>query len=706
MQPGESDIKLNIVEETPIVFELMQTGPAGAPGGVTTVNGRNGVVVLTADDVGLEDVDNTSDADKPVSTAQATAIGVVQSDINAHEANTSNPHSVTKTQVGLGNADNTSDANKPISTATQTALDAKANDADVVHDTGNETVAGIKTFSSSPIVPTPTTDFQAATKKYVDDNGGGGGGAVDSVNGQTGVVVLDQDDVGDGTTYKQYSQTEKTKLAGIETAADVTDAANVGAAGAFMKSVDDTDDITVGTTNKFATAAEKTKLGHITVTQAVDLDTMESDIAGKVTGPASVTDDLPAIFDGTTGKLIKQKTYAAFKTLLSLVKGDVGLGNVDNTSDLGKPVSTAQQTALDLKADLTLINNRITVSQTAHGFVVGDVLRSSGTDNQYAKAQANNSDNAEVVGIVTTVTNANTFTLTLSGVITTGVPAEDAGTVMFLSEVTAGALTATEPDGDGEVSKPLLIILDDGTSAALYNFRGIELGPPDPDYATQEELDDGLALKANIASPAFTGTVTLPTGLTGVLRADSGVVTTDTDVTDLVTAASTTAQGKVELAIASEVNTGTDATRAVTPDSLAGSNLGTKTFQIAVTDPNGAVLATGDGQAYVRVPESANGMNIISVAAEVVTKSTSGNPTIQIARGRQPNATTIHTFADTLSTALTIDANDWDSKDAATPAVINTSNDDLATGDLLRVDVDTAGTGTKGLIVIINAQLP
>lgn len=34
---------------------------------------------------------------------------------------------------------------------------------------GDETVAGIKTFSSSPIVPTPTTDMQASTKKYVDD---------------------------------------------------------------------------------------------------------------------------------------------------------------------------------------------------------------------------------------------------------------------------------------------------------------------------------------------------------------------------------------------------------------------------------------------------------------------------------------------------------------------------------------------------------
>lgn len=39
---------------------------------------------------------------------------------------------------------------------------------------------------------------------------------VNSVNGKTGVVVLTQDDVGDGTTYVQYSKTEKTKLAGID----------------------------------------------------------------------------------------------------------------------------------------------------------------------------------------------------------------------------------------------------------------------------------------------------------------------------------------------------------------------------------------------------------------------------------------------------------------------------------------------------------
>lgn len=49
------------------------------------------------------------------------------------------------------------------------SLAAKADDSAVVHDTGNETVAGIKTFSASPIVPTPTTASQAAPKSYVDN---------------------------------------------------------------------------------------------------------------------------------------------------------------------------------------------------------------------------------------------------------------------------------------------------------------------------------------------------------------------------------------------------------------------------------------------------------------------------------------------------------------------------------------------------------
>src|SRR3546814_1917873 len=48
-------------------------------------------------------------------------------------------------------------------------------------------------------------------------------------------------------------------------------------------------------------------------------------------------------------------TMAELKTLLALVKGDVGLGNVDNTSDANKTVSSAQQTALDLKIKKSIL---------------------------------------------------------------------------------------------------------------------------------------------------------------------------------------------------------------------------------------------------------------------------------------------------------------------------------------------------------------
>lgn len=57
--------------------------------------------------------------------------------IDSHSANTSNPHSVTKSQVGLGNVDNTSDANKPVSTATQTELDLKAASSSLTSHTNN-----------------------------------------------------------------------------------------------------------------------------------------------------------------------------------------------------------------------------------------------------------------------------------------------------------------------------------------------------------------------------------------------------------------------------------------------------------------------------------------------------------------------------------------------------------------------------------------
>lgn len=54
---------------------------------------------------------------------------VTEEELDGHKTDKTNPHSVTKAQVGLGNADNTSDVNKPISSATQTALNGKSDKA-------------------------------------------------------------------------------------------------------------------------------------------------------------------------------------------------------------------------------------------------------------------------------------------------------------------------------------------------------------------------------------------------------------------------------------------------------------------------------------------------------------------------------------------------------------------------------------------------
>src|SRR5574344_1918815 len=76
-----------------------------------------------------------------------TWISTNGSNILSHIANTLNPHNVTATQIGLSNVDNTSDINKPVSTAQQTALNLKANDSSVVHLAGTATNTGAKTFS-------------------------------------------------------------------------------------------------------------------------------------------------------------------------------------------------------------------------------------------------------------------------------------------------------------------------------------------------------------------------------------------------------------------------------------------------------------------------------------------------------------------------------------------------------------------------------
>lgn len=90
--------------------------------------GRNTLTITSAtiSQAGLMSSSDKTKLDGLKDQAGITSdIDAVQTNLETHINNKSNPHEVTKDQVGLGNVDDTSDANKPISTATQTALNGK-----------------------------------------------------------------------------------------------------------------------------------------------------------------------------------------------------------------------------------------------------------------------------------------------------------------------------------------------------------------------------------------------------------------------------------------------------------------------------------------------------------------------------------------------------------------------------------------------------
>lgn len=77
-----------------------------------------------------------------------------------------------------------------------------------------------------------------------------------------------------------------------------------------------------------------------------NMDTLDAEVAKKYVKPLA---GIPSLdLDSATQAALKKAETA----LQSVTKASVGLGNVDNTSDVNKPVSTAQQVALDKKANL------------------------------------------------------------------------------------------------------------------------------------------------------------------------------------------------------------------------------------------------------------------------------------------------------------------------------------------------------------------
>jgi hypothetical protein len=254
--------------------------------------------------------------------------------------------SALKTALALNNVDNTSDANKPVSSATQSALNAKQDT--LVSGTNIKTVNGTSVLGSGNIAISSAvawggvtgtlsnqTDLQTALDGKVDEN--------TAITGATKTKVT-------------YDQKGLVTAGADATTADIADSTN-------KRYVTDAQLVVVGNTSGTNTGDNATNSQYSGLA-ASKQDALVSGTNIKTINSTSLLGSGNVAVEPTITATTSADYYRGDKTFATLNKAAVGLGNVDNTSDANKPVSTATQTALDAKTNKLVVANRQTASYT------------------------------------------------------------------------------------------------------------------------------------------------------------------------------------------------------------------------------------------------------------------------------------------------------------------------------------------------------
>ena len=220
---------------------------------VATNNAKTGITAQQAADI------TTNNAKVGISTSQANAITANTAKISFDSTSSSKLSGIE------ANADVTDVTN--VTTALNSISVKELSDISTSSPSNNQ-VLQFKT-SSNKFEPTTLTSTAP----------------VDSVNSQTGTVVLDTDDIAEGSSNLYFTDgrvsgnsavaanTAKTGITTSQANAITANTAKVGI------TTDQANAITANTAKNSYPSGDATKVGHLTVTQAVDLDTMESDIA-------------------------------------------------------------------------------------------------------------------------------------------------------------------------------------------------------------------------------------------------------------------------------------------------------------------------------------------------------------------------------------------------------------------------------------------
>jgi hypothetical protein len=331
---------------------------------------------VTADQVGLGNVTNESKATMfssptftgTVAGVTATHVGLGNVTDESKATMFSSPtftgtvSGVTATHVGLGNVDNTSDANKPVSTAGQTALDLKANLAS-------------PTFTGTPLSTTPSSNDSStkiATTAYVQgeitDLIGGAGAAFDTLleisasiaNGDSDVVALTT--VVSGKLQKDQNLSDLTNTGTARTNLSLDNVTNESKATMF------TSPTFTGTVS--GVSATHVGLGNVTNESKATMFSSPT-FTGTVSGVTKSHVGLGNVTNESKATMFSSPTFTG--TVSGVTATHVGLGSVDNTADSAKPVSTAQQTALDAKLNIGGVGVVSGSSQVSHDSTTGFV---------------------------------------------------------------------------------------------------------------------------------------------------------------------------------------------------------------------------------------------------------------------------------------------------------------------------------------------
>lgn len=309
---------------------------------------------------------------------------------------------------------------------------------------------------------TPGTNA-AIWKSY--PSSGGGGGAVDSVFGRTGDVVAQSGDYTKaqvGLANVDNTTDLNKPVSTAQAAADATVASNAAAALAAHAS-DTTDVHGIPDTSVLVTDSELT-------TALAGYQPLDSDLTA-IAGLSPSNND---VIQRTAG-VWTNRTPAQLKTTLALTKTDVGLANVDNTADLDKPVSTAQQTALDGKSN---VGHTHDASAVAAGVL------------DIARIPTGTTGSTVPFGNDARFTDTRTPT---DGTVTTAKIVDSNVTLAKLANIAAATLLGNNTGG---AAAPIAL-----TTAQVKTLLAIA-------QSDVSGLTAALALLAPLASPALTGTAT------------------------------------------------------------------------------------------------------------------------------------------------------------------------------------------------------